>query len=220
MKDLTNKIAAKRPFKAAKWYLAGVLTVLILLPSMTLLASSVGILSDIFSDFNIRVNGVELVLNWDEQTRTLSLDTPEGAAVLPGAPLGPGVYLESDIFGTIQSPGRLRAYPANGSFTMRDQTFFRGVNAGSAAWSEGYVTYFISGRNFTRLTGIIGRCASRPTMTQNVTIAISGDGRLLAGFELTATCPNQEIDVVIPPGTNEIVIRMTRPMGFGDAAFR
>ena len=230
MKDFLGRIAANRPAKALKWYLAGVLTVLVLLPSLVVIASTTGVLGDIFSDFNIRVNGHEFVVNWDEETRTLNLESPEGVVApgIPGAALGPGVYLESDILGTISvlrdNRPTIDSHPASGAFTMRDQvhgtrTFHRGLAASGTTLTDMFVTYDISGRGFTRLTGYVGRVMQ---IGNAHTVTILADGRFIGGFENGGGNDVSifEVYIEIPPGTNTIEIRFGGHAGFGDAAFR
>ena len=119
-------------------------------------------------------------------------------------------YLESNIMSVAQS--RMTRYPASGSFNMGGTTFFRGIT--SDWWNESTITYNIAGEGFTRLTGTFGR-----TGDEGGTMTITGDGVFLGGFSVTSTGAPTQIDVAIPAGTQQIIIRLHRRLGFGDAAF-
>jgi hypothetical protein len=96
---------------------------------------------------------------------------------------------------------------------MNGVTYFRGIVA--TGYNDKSVTYDIAGKGFTRLTGTFGR-----TSNNGGTRTITGDGKFLGGYEVSATGTAVFVDVAIPAGTEQIVIRFNaRNLGLGDALF-
>jgi hypothetical protein len=126
----------------------------------------------------------------------------------PQQPLGNASYIESDIMSTQRSS--VTRYPASGSFSMSGVTYFRGI---TTDWGNisGSITYNIVGQGFTRLSGTFGRLSGTATGT----LTITGDGRLLGGFEVQGGVTRQ-VEVAIPLGIQQIVIQMQPNGGMND----
>jgi len=140
----------------------------------------------------------------DENESTVIVPSPQVEVI--------EAFLESDI--SHVSNHRMDLYPQAGSFSMGDSVFFRGFVAHDRDHNS-TITYNIAGRGFTRLTGTLGR-----TGNYGGTMTITGDGTLIAGFEISATSAPYEIDVDIPPGTEQVFIRLQgRWLGLADATF-
>ena len=135
-------------------------------------------------------------------------DTP------PPIPSG-HVYLESGI---LSAPGgNINRFPLNGSFRMSGVDYFRGIsNAGTA---DGIATFNIAGQGFTRLSGVFGRISGNARGE----LVITGDGNELGRIALEPGVLTIPVNVVIPPGVSQVVIRLqnatTDRLGFGNAFF-
>jgi hypothetical protein len=144
------------------------------------------------------------VSRWDSVRRELLVAT-DGQG--PRRPIN-RVYLEDGI-NRVADDGITR-HPESGSFVMGETTYFRGIRATgrgpTMVWPSrilgGRITYNIAGRDFTRLEGILGRFDGT-----GGTVTITGDGRFLAGFEVSATASPIWISVDIPFDTASITIQ-------------
>jgi len=126
----------------------------------------------------------------------------------------PRYYLENDIESV--SNTCIKTYPKNGSFNMGNKSYFRGI-VHSCLATNAVITYDIAGRGFTRLTGVFG--TNRSAISDG-TITITGDGKLLGGFEVKLGTQPGSIDVNIPPNIQQIVINISSTSyGLGDAFF-
>ena len=124
-------------------------------------------------------------------------------------------YVPTPYGGWPKDDDIMMKYPKNGSFKMGDKTYFRGIS-NTANSSENIVTYNIASQGFAKLTGIFGRVLDN---AKGTTMMVTGDGRLLGGFELNASGSPGTIDVTIPQNTKQIVIRLGYGLGLGDAFF-
>ena len=124
---------------------------------------------------------------------------------IPASAVSGPVYLESDIMGT-RSQSQIISYPASGSFSMDGETYFRGV-ATQLNYIDVTMSYNIAGRGFRRLSGTVGRVdgSARGNGTSVGALTITGDGKLLGGFEIDSGGASQ-IEVAIPAGTELIVL--------------
>jgi len=147
-----------------------------------------------------------------------------GQAMPPTHPpaFSDALYLENDIGSTQRL--NLSAHPTDGSFVMGGYIYFRGIannNAVAGSGFDGTATYRISGRGYeyTRLTGMFGRVSG----TGSATLSITGDGRLLGGYEHGPGDMPRQISVAIPSGVRDVTIRLQNGTGglfaLGDAFF-
>ena len=175
-------------------------------------------------------------VTWNPTTQTVHLDNPvnidtswttptQTPAPTPTQTSPPVVvtptYLESDIMAIGHMPYGLNGYPASGSFSMNNTTFFRGLTYRNPAISGSLTataTYDIAGRGFTSLTGTFGRTNDHWSGARTLTIT-GNDGVFIAGYEISSTDAPINIDVEIPTGTNQVVIRISESSGLGDAFF-
>ena len=111
------------------------------------------------------------------------------------------LYLEDGIKG-IDSSG-IVSYPARGSFSMEDETYFRGIKLDSY-YREGSIRYYIAGQGITRLTGLFG---STTNGTDTGALAIIGDGILLGGYTVKAG-EVVSVEVAIPAGVQYVTIKL------------
>ena len=118
-------------------------------------------------------------------------------------------YLQNDIFPPTRGSG-ITGYPENGSFSMKraDLTtayYFRGIRNQHDGYT-GTIEYNIADKGYTRLSAVFGM----ENGSNGGSLTIMGDGALLEGGGVTLNQGDvpKEIDLVIPPGTSQIHIRL------------
>ena len=135
-------------------------------------------------------------------------------------------YLESDIFATGTSSG-WRSHPNIGPFTIGNVTHFTGISARATNMngSTATGTFNIAGRGFTRLTGVVGHISNNLAGSLTITC---GNGTFLGGETFNqGDSGARTVDIIIPPGTQEVTIRIqtngplsgNASLGFGSAFF-
>ena len=164
---------------------------------------------------NAVVHAMGVNAQWNEATQTLNFGAIGTAQPPTNISKRTSVYLEDGI-NSVDRSGIAR-FPANGSFSMGETTFFRGITSSMGIFgSTRSATYDISSYNFIRLTGTFGRVGN----ASSGTITITGDGSLLGGFEIGRNDIPIIIDVEIPTGIQRIDIRFSGyNLGFGNARF-
>ena len=140
---------------------------------------------------------------------------------MPIAPATTAVYLQNGINGTGVS--NLRLYPASGTFTFGGTIYTSGIRTPDSTWqsrNDGSITYNLTDRGFTRLSGMFGRVAGTGTGA----LLITADGRYLFSQTLASDTVQVHVNVAIPRGVGQITIRIlsntnNSSFGFGNAYF-
>ena len=146
----------------------------------------------------------------------------DGGGYEPIVPSSTAVYLEEGIGGTGLSG--IHPYPSSGTFTMGGTLFTRGIRSTENFWgaSVSSVTYNLTDRGFTRLSGMFGRVSGTGTGALLITDAESG--RFIHAQTFSNETPLVSVDAALPQGVGHILIRIishtaNNSFGFGNAYF-
>jgi len=121
------------------------------------------------------------------------------------------VYLEVDIMAT--SNNYLNTYPANGLLVMADTTYYSGLANRidtAAGYQDAVATYDITGRGYTRLSGVFGRISG---IGNGVLTVTAQDGAVLGVYSLQPEDRPSTISVNIPAGVSQVNLRFSRDAG-------
>ena len=135
--------------------------------------------------------------------------TPLAASLTPLAN-GDTAYLETDIMSSSRT--NVNMYPDSGTFYMSGLTYTRGIvnnNTQEGMNNDGTATYRITGTGYMRLSGEFGRVSG----TGGATLTVTGDGKLLGGFQLFPEDLPKWLDIAIPAGVQDVGIRLQNGSG-------
>jgi len=116
-------------------------------------------------------------------------------------PEGDRYYLETDIF-SIQAA--MRRHPQDGPRTMGRMTFYRGISSIWNGFGGGMITYDISERGFTHLSGVFGKIDTTGLTGELIIVA---DGAQIFSYTIRDSFETpRTISIELPPDASQIEI--------------
>ena len=222
MKNRIKRMAEKVTGNKSRWFIAGFLAAMIIMPSMLVAANQLSLAGEVFTGLRFFINDVEMNVRWDEETGSVHLSSPH-AAVPPIAPMPPtGTMLGRDIqaFRLDRMLEYLEVFPRRRVATIMGIDYSYGLTTSGSVWFGGLSVadstasafYNIGGR-YTSLTGYFG-----PRDDTNAHLGgrfeVFGDGRRLGSFNVATGDPLRPFNVDVS-GVIQLRIDFVRTTGSG-----